>query len=166
MKTARRELRATIDEVLDVVSLVETSVKLRPRLGQFLIWQNLDTQNKELIRIYLSSRVETNLCYEGLVVRLVATFEEYLRKLVRNAIKELNSRNLDYEGIQDGLRLHNRHAVGNALSSVFSPSDIEQFNFDQLCDEIGTCIPGRKVILSADAIASIKGSISVERLEK
>lgn len=162
------QLKASLSDIRRSCILVERAVELRPRLEQYLKNRNLiQAADNKLIQDFIGAECDITNTIEGLVVRLVASFETFLRQLIRDGVRILNDAALTYDSLDESLKNHDRYLVGIALTKISKQVDRWPINFDQLCFEIGTCAPGAsKVILSAEAFAIGVGGITVEHIEK
>ncbi|HUT59031.1 MAG TPA: hypothetical protein VNA25_14375 [Phycisphaerae bacterium] len=158
--------QAAVGEVLLNVEFIESAATLRPRLGGYLAWNTVDEDAKKLLRSFMGARCDASTSYEGLFVRLVGAFEEFMRRIVRDAVVAINDSKATFERIREGLRNRNRNCVGQALTTVFEPVDFHRLDFDRLCRELGTCVPEAEgVTLSADAFGIAVRGIAADRIE-
>lgn len=86
---ALRELTAGIDEITASASFVEIAESVRPRFGRLVAWDQVQGEERTLSRRFMKSECNTRPIYEGLIVRLVASFEWFLRRSVRDLIHDL-----------------------------------------------------------------------------
>lgn len=166
MKTSRRIFFTGLDEVEANLSFIESAATLRPRLNQFVRWETIGEPNSELVKSFTKNENNASVICEGLLVRALACFEEFLRKLIHGTISELNKKKLPFDSLSENIRLSNRFSAGIALSTIRHGNDVVEFDFDRICQELGTCLPGATATLSADAVSYFRGGVSQERLEK
>ncbi|HUT57455.1 MAG TPA: hypothetical protein VNA25_06350 [Phycisphaerae bacterium] len=160
------EFRAAAGEIAANATFLDRAASLRPRVGRYLAWDGLVGEDKALVQQFMNSGCSISVCYEGLFVRLVASFEGFVRRAVKDAVLSLNESKICFAKLEEGIRNRNRHCVGRALATVYEPMDFLQLDFDRLCLEVGTCVPNAtSVTLSADAFAMAVGSASVDRIE-
>lgn len=155
------EFRACVDVVRLSDEFLHLARQLRPRLGQFIRWEAVKQTEQPLIQKFLGSEPENEITSQGLVIRLCAAFETFLKQLVRDSVRQLNSKRQKFNDIDPRLVLANRHFSGVVLSRVKYPDGVTVYDYDQICRDLGTCEPKGTPTLIAESFA-----ISVESMSK
>ncbi len=163
---ALTELKAALDEIGIAAAFVAKAIEVQPRLGRMLQWDGLSAPDKHMAQAFMDHEQGRHPIYEGLIARSVATFEWFLRRCVRDTVRHVNEKQLEFDRVSLHLRDRNRHCAGRALTTIYTPSDSLNIDFDALCRELGTCVPGSQpVSLSADVFAAAVSGMSVDRME-
>ncbi len=153
------EFQTAIDLMLSMSLFVEVATQLRPRLGRQVNWQSLDDAEKLLVQSFIKMEPTLALSEEGTTLRICAQFENFLRRIIRDAALEISLRKVKAEGLKPPLLAKNRHFAGMLLSKVLYSDGVTR-DYDRLCREIGTCTPGSVVTLSGESLAESLENIS------
>lgn len=161
------ELQASVDEIRSHVRFAAIAIRLRPRLRSAIVWDGMDSELQTIVKLFLTNQCQSSVSLEGLLVRLVAAFEAFVRRIVRDSIIFINSQSVPYDQLDITFRKRNRRNAGNALRTIMDPSEHFNLDFDTLCAELGTCVPeSRAARLSGEAFSMMVGNIRAESIEK
>jgi len=96
----------------------------------------------------------------GLYVRVIASFERYLRRRIEAVVDELSMHGNAFEAIPEFIRNRNIALTGRLLSSIDEPKDHLAFNYDALVANLASCTVGSKSfrLNSAAFSAAVVGS--------
>jgi hypothetical protein len=139
MGQAFQEFNLRLIELRNDLSLLESAFELRPRINQVLDFQKkggvLDLARKfgETVGNQPAS------FYGPMLVRLVASFERFLRLLVRETVEEWAKRASRFDELPEGLA--ERHLVlsGRVLAASDSPREHFDLDLVLIVDNLATC---------------------------
>jgi hypothetical protein len=139
MGQAFQEFNLRLIELRNDLSLLESAFELRPRINQVLDFQKrggvLDLAQKfgETVGSQPAS------FYGPMLVRLLASFERFLRLLVRETVEEWAKRASRFDQLPEGLA--ERHVVlsGRILASSDSPREHLDLDLMSIIDNLATC---------------------------
>jgi hypothetical protein len=136
------DLRTRITEIEADCEFVALAAKLRPRIGEAIKW-DASTDVVSLVRQFMdvkSSRTEG--IYGPLLVRLLAAFERFLRRLVAQSVEKRASAVTIFDLLPEHLRKRNLVLTGRVLASVESPRDYLALDSEFLIDNLASCKHG------------------------
>jgi hypothetical protein len=106
---------------------------------------------------------EMQLLLNSFYVTLVAGFEEFLRAFIRELAGQIADGKPKFVEISDVLRRTNIRESARLLRRMDDPPDYFQFNEDDLCRGIGSCVPGSKAIeLNPHALSEVESLIKMK----
>ena len=167
LANAVKEFELALDDLASNFEFVRLSAaRLRPRLADMLNWKIMDVDAKALATKFLKQgAAQENILYRGLVISLAGAFEQFVRRILRDAVLNVNKSELPFDDLNDGLRRQNAYRTGIALQTIFEPLDHLELDYELLSKNIGTCwIGSKKPVLNADAFGIFLSVISPEKL--
>jgi RiboL-PSP-HEPN len=142
MPTPLADLLSRLDDIEADVNFADLASSLRPRIGDALNW-NVGNDTLKLAVAFMKSkdsRIE-GVC-GALFVRVVATFERYLRRLVESGVDDIARRASGFDAVPPNIQKKNLMYTGRVLSGIESPKDYQVFNYEGLVDNLATCKTG------------------------
>jgi hypothetical protein len=103
MSAALQELKGRLDEIKVDLAFVALAFQLRPRIGPVV---RLQPRNEivDLVTKFMDAKtVRPDGIYGFLIVRILASLERYVRKLVAQAVVNKNKLAPSYDSIRDSL---------------------------------------------------------------
>jgi len=156
-------LIAQFDELLHRLEHARQSVKLKASINVLTNWSSPKKFEKDLLRTYLDLESPSDRSLlNGLYIVAIASFEEYLRQTLINAIqlKLQRSRNFSdqkIELIRRNIRSTSRFILDNESESDYS-------KIYEACKRLGTCIPeSTNLQINESAIAIITKIADLEK---
>lgn len=167
MSRALEVFFARIEELEADIAFVAVSSALRPRLSEIINWQG-SPEVVNLARKFVAAKdARPENVYAALLVRMLAEFERYLRKLVGSAVERTNTRAKLFEEISEILRVRHILLTGRALSSIGSPREHVVFNYDELAANLASCKAGNSEFrLNSAAFSAVVTGASPAVLEQ
>jgi hypothetical protein len=167
MAAPLHELQARVKDLDSDVTFVALATQLRPRVANVIDWASAG-EELELVRRFMneaSTRPEG--VYGPLLVRLLATFERFLRMLVVEIVEGRISAASGYDGLPVELKEQNVILTGRALATLASPRDYMTLDIQALIKNLATCVPGSVSFrLNAEAFAATITGASPDVMEK
>ncbi len=150
-----KEFGLALDELAEDLEFLRLSSRLRPRLGALLNWQAVDGDAAQLAKGFMNLKtVELSPLYRGMIAVLSGTFEQLVRRVVQEAVLQINNDVDVFDKLPDGIKVHNLFFSGRALCAVREPPDHVTIDHYLLVRSLATCTPGaQKFVLNADAFA-------------
>jgi hypothetical protein len=142
LKPPREELTILIGEIATDADFVAVAAQLRPRLNGLVRWDGMGNEERAIVQSFLrikESRPEG--IYGPLLVRLLASFERYLRTLIVWTVEQRNVAARKYEDLSSTLANRHRVLTGRVLASAELPDHLV-FDIPMLIDNLATCKPG------------------------
>ena len=166
-ESLENNLDAYLQELTDCIDFVATSSTLRPRLAPYVTW-NAENLPKLLITNFLgTSNAKEQVIYRALYVSGHAAYEQFSRELLVAAADYISANIGPYDSLWDEIKKEHVFRTGQAMETIHQPLEHYEFDYHQLCTNIGGCIPGRPTFrLNSDALALIRGALTPENLEK
>jgi hypothetical protein len=163
---ALQEFYLTVDEVRDTVTFVRAAEQLRPRLGKLLVWEKIDTAGKRLITDFISQKdVDSAPLYRGLLIVLAGALEQFVRRLIRDAVIRINESTSRYDELPYALKQQNIYRTGQTLQTIMQPLDHLDIDYEGVGKNIGSCVTGAATFtLNADAFTAIMASVTPKHL--
>lgn len=163
-----REFNAILDELDTSVTFLRAAVRLRPRLNDWLRWETMEADAREMATGYISQKsFEPSAFYRGAIIVLSGALEQLVRRLVQEYITRLNESTKDYDSLSEVIKRQNTLRTGHALTTVIEPVDHLELDYSLLAKNIGTCIPGvTEFVLNASAFALFLPTINPRHLEE
>jgi hypothetical protein len=158
MSSALEELKSRLTEIQDDFTFVALAVRLRPRMGEIVNWQQKG-EVLELARTFMSSRSSNpEGVYGPLLVRLIAALERYLRMLVIYAVDHHVKHFKKFDDLPQKLNSQNQLLTARMIISTNdSPRDHIVVNTDSLIENLASCKRGN----TAFQLNSIAFSVAV-----
>ena len=159
MPTALQELNARLDDLSADIHFVAAAAVLRPRLP--VDW-TAAPEAVALAQSFLNQKSSNpERILSGILVRLVAAFERFMRQLVEASVQIVADKTKSYESLSQALSLRNLFLTGRVLASASEPRDHISYNYFQLVENLQTCAPGSaNVKLNGAAFAAVVTSVS------
>ena len=163
---ALRDLEMTLAEIRTTLLFVRSAAHVRPRLGSLVTWTSLDEESRLILRDYMEHKdFQPDFTYRGLYVLIYGTFEEFVRRMLRDAVIAKSNAVQSYDDLDQDLARQNVHRTGQALATIDEPPSYMKLNYDLLCANIGTCRVGStSFTLNADAFALFFTNLSPKQL--
>jgi hypothetical protein len=164
---AVREFNLALDELDGGLAFLRASSRLRPRLHGFLNWSALEGEAKRLVTDFLNQKnVELESQYRGMAVVLSGAFEQFVRRIVQDAVVVINERATGFDDVAESIRVQNIYRSGRALSTVTEPLDHLIVDYHAVAKSLATCFPGAKEFtLNAEAFSLFVSSLTPKRLD-
>ena len=167
MATALDELNTRISELKADVTFVTLATQLRPRIGDAVQWQGV-AEVLDLVRQFMnakSSRPEA--IYGPLLVRLLASFERYMRVLVVQCIEKRVAGAPTYDELSGTLAKRNVILTGRILATSDAPRDHLTLDIESLISNLASCKRGSGSFrLNAQAFSATVTGASPSVIEK
>jgi hypothetical protein len=142
MSQALNEFNLRLADLENDLSLLEYAFELRPRIKQVL---DPSKQGAVLDLAMKFGNLEGNQpesFYGPMLIRLVASFERYLRLLMRDAVEGWAKRAKTFDQLPDGLGDRNLVLSGRLIGNSDSPRDHLSVDLFTLVDNLPTCRNG------------------------
>lgn len=157
MESALEDLFRQFDDIEGSAKFSQDSAMLRPRLNQFVTWPIGPEHNsvRELMsRFFDAKEVRVEVVYGALFVRVVACFENFVRRLLQEGLQRMIE-GRTYDEVRDSLGKHNIRLTGRAMATIFEPSDHLKLDFQRLIDNLASCKSGTDTYqLNTDVFAA------------
>jgi len=162
------ELDVLLDEVRTSLQFTEEASRLRPRLNDILRWETVDGETRLACQRFMElNKFRPETVYAGLYVRLYGGLEQFIRRVLRDVIVEIDSLVEKYDELDVKIQQQNIRRTGDALATILQPPDHFPVNYESLCVNIGSCRDGATTFaLNADAFALHYSNITSSQLEK
>lgn len=142
LDTALAKFVGAAEEIRQTASSIEQASQLRPRIPKYFIArQEHQASASELLNRLSGTEINVSTCLQGLLVRLTASFEDFIRSLIRISARKISQTKPDFADFDASVRDKNRRAAGRLLAKIFDPPKHMSVNFDYVCKELGTCSP-------------------------
>jgi hypothetical protein len=163
-----KEFDAALDDLQVSLEFADASSKLRPRLGEFLNRAVMRAEANALVdRFFKHAAAEPTPFYRGIVIILGGAFEQFIRGLLHDAVLSVRRSVKKYDALGEHIKKENMRRTGQALDSIFEPLDHFDFDYYELCKNIGTCIPGsEEFMLNANVFSIYVSNLTPEHLTK
>jgi hypothetical protein len=155
MSAALQDLNARLHEIEVDLGFVALALLLRPRVGDVLRME-VGGEVIGLVKQFMSARsVRPEGLYGALLVRLLASLERYVRKLIGQAVASKSKAAPSYESIRDSLGKRNIALTSRLLAGIDSPSDHLSVDFTELIRNLASCTnDDGAFLLNADAFSA------------
>ena len=165
---ALRELEVTLSEIQTTLQFVRSAAHVRPRLGSLVAWNSLTNESKLFLRDFMGHKdFQTDFTYRGLYVLIYGAFEQFVRRILRDAVTTISNAVQVYDELNQDLATQNIRRTGQALATIGQQPSYMNLNYDLLCANIGTCRQGsNSFTLNSDAFALFFNNLSPEQLEE
>ncbi len=161
------ELGARLDDLEADLAFVTLAVRLRPRLGEVIVWDPPSDAASLATRFIAAKSSRPEGLYGPLLVKLLAAFERYVRQLVDKVVGGMNASAKSYDDLTSTLCMRHTQLTGRALATIASPLDHLVFNYEDLASNLASCKRGStSFTLNAAAFAALVTSGSPDVLEK
>ena len=163
-----KELSAKLEGVVSVCRFMDDSLRVRPRLGKMLNWENLDQAEQELATSFISTRdVNDQIFYSSLYILSYGVLEAFIRKVVERAVEVISKCDSKFEELPVQLQNENIFRTGVALQSIRKPSDYYKIEYYKLVDNLGTCVRGNdNFILNCEVFSFNHGVLTPDNIDK
>lgn len=132
-----------LDELLAIVNNNESTNRLRQFLNSALNWDALRDDQRDVVRNFFKSKVPSNSTVNNsLYLSAVASFESFLVNNIVAVIYSINISGKKFETLNPALIKNHIDLTGRILSTINSPPDHINVDFDKLCRQIATCYAG------------------------
>jgi hypothetical protein len=161
------ELYAQIEELGVDLEFFRLATQLRPRIGSVVKWEAAP-ETLDLVRRFMKAVPRPESIYGPLLVRLMASFERYLRQLVSLAVDGHTSAAKHYDKLPATLTSRNLVLTGRLLSTLDSPRDYLAVDVELLLENLASCRRGYSGAfrLNAQAFSAAVAGVSPENVEK
>jgi RiboL-PSP-HEPN len=167
MELALREFETRTQQLLADIQFLERSFELRPRIFEVLNYQGTGDMVKIATEFGSSSGADPALFCGPLLVRLIGSFERFLRMTLRDAIDAWSKKAKTFSELPDGISDRNLVLTGRLLSSIDTPRDHLKFDVISLIDNLVTCRDaGGSYQLNSLAFMDLVSGITPEVVEK
>lgn len=167
MSQALNEFSLRLDELRNDLSLLEHTFELRPRIYQVLDFEKRgDALN--LARAFGDITGNQPATLSGpMLVRLVASFERYLRKLMMETVESWAKKANGFDHLPEGLADRNLVLSGRFIASSDSPRDHLSIDLVALIDNLVTCRKGSTTFkLNSSVFMDLIYGVTPEVIEK
>jgi hypothetical protein len=139
---ALEEFSLRLIELRNDLLLLESAFELRPRINQVLDFQK-QGEVLDLARKFGSTVGNQPASFYGpMLVRLVASFERFLRFLVRETVEAWVKKAAGFDHLPEGLAQRHLVLSGRVLASSDSPREHIDIDLVTLIDNLATCRGG------------------------
>lgn len=157
LQVALVPLRTQLDETVDVLKYLSVSIRMRAALGKALHWQIIDDPTRNLASDFMSFRsINTNVIYNGLYTAAMAAFEDFLRNILKAAVRIKVEQAESFKDI--GEKAINRHFrdSGRILIRVHDQPEYLHVDLYEIARRLGTCnLESNNFELNDDALTNI-----------
>lgn len=163
---AVKEFHLALDELEANLAFLQASSKLRPRLNGFLNWQVIQGDAKALVTEFLNQKsVELSAQYRGMLVVLSGALEQFVRRVIHEAVMTINSNAKNYDHLSEKLRTQNVFRTGRALTTIREPPDHVVVDYHGLAKQLATCVAGASTFtLNPEAFTLFISAVSPRHL--
>lgn len=167
MTAAFNELKARLDDLESDLEFMSLSLRLRPRVGEVLNW-TAGGEALDLAREYMNAKgVRAEALFSALVVRLAASLERYVRKLIHEVVDQQASRAKTFDDVSPHIRSRNVVLTGSLLAFSESPREHLSIRLDELIQNLATCRTGNDSFrLNASAFGAAVSGCGPPSIEK
>jgi hypothetical protein len=167
LKSALTEFITALDDLEGNLQFIRAAKHLRPRLGPMLKWNELRGDARQLAAKFMKQKeVDDTFLYRGMLVILSGALEQFVRRILRDAIVAINEATRHYDDLDEVIGRQNTLRTAQALQTIFEPLDHLTFDYELLCKNLGTCLRGSEgFALNADAFTIYVSSIAPAHLE-
>lgn len=145
MSHALNEFNLRLTDFENDLSFLEYAFELRPRIKQVLDPSKQGAVLDLAIKFGDLEGNQPESFYGPMLIRLVASFERYLRLLMRDAVEGWSTRAKTFDQLPDGLGDRNLVLSGRLIGNSDSPRDHLNFDLFMLVDNLPTCRNGSAV---------------------
>ena len=142
MGLALKEFEIRAELLLADIQFLERSFQLRPRIFEILNYEGTADMVKMATEFGETSGADPSLFCGPLLVRLIGSFERFLRMVLRDAIESWSKRARNFSELPDGLGDRNLVLTGRLISSIDAPRDYLKIDAISLIDNLVTCRDG------------------------
>jgi hypothetical protein len=143
---AVKQLQASIAETKSLLAFLKSANHFRPRAAEVLNyqdWDDMDTQVKALATEYMNQKdYNIEVAFNGLMVSLSSSFEQFVRRLIRESVGEICRRAQRYDNLQEKVRRQHLLRSGHALATIMEPPVEAGYDYDLICKNLGNCYAG------------------------
>jgi hypothetical protein len=167
MGLALREFETRAEQLRADIQFLERSFELRPRIFEILNYDGTADMVKMATEFGSTSGADPALFCGPLLVRLIGSFERFLRMTLRDAIDAWSKKAKTFAELPDGLGDRNLVLTARLLSSVDTPRDHLKIDVISLIDNLVTCRDGgASYQLNSSAFMDLISGITAEVVEK
>lgn len=150
-----KEFELALDEIAESLRFAGAAAKLRPRLSPVLNRDVIYQELQQLIDEFINSKNTDLACnYRGLIVVISGAFEQLVRRLIEDAVRQINSASKSFDQVPEGIKHQNIYFTGRALSAIRDPLDHVSIDYLTFARQLGSCEPAaQKFVLNAEAFA-------------
>jgi hypothetical protein len=162
------ELNAQIEELRVDLAFVALAARLRPRIGDVVQWK-ASGDALELVRRFMKTKpTGPEGIYGPLLVRLMASFERYLRRLIAWALDKHTAAAGRYDRLPPALAARNLILTGKLLATLDSPRDYLAVDVELLLENLASCRRENAggFRLNGQAFSAVVAGVSPENVEK
>lgn len=142
MSSPLEDLRIRLGELRDDLAFVTTASQLRPRLAEALQWGG-PTGTVQLAQRFMNAKeARPEGIYGPLLIRLMASFERYLRLLIVESLEHHASTAKTFDELPRKLTNRNLILTGRILANLETPRDYLSFNVEELIANLASCKAG------------------------
>jgi hypothetical protein len=142
MSQALEELSLRLVELKNDLSLLEYAFELRPRINQVLDFEKRG-EVLELARKFGALAGNQPASFYGpMLIRLVASFERYLRSLMRETVEAWVKKAKTFDQLPEGLGERNLILSGRFIANSDFPREHLSIDLVALVDNLATCRTG------------------------
>lgn len=170
-KKAEDAFRRSVGDFRNLLAFLKVANYLRPKLGEVLNWNDwttLDEHSKDLATQFMGQKdYNLEVGYNGMIVSIAASFEEFVRQLIREAVVEICRRVKTYQKLKKRFQELHLVSTGHALASLHNPPIESTYNYEKMCQNLGNCYSGTtSLTLNEDVFHSKLPGMNKESLDK
>jgi hypothetical protein len=147
-RDAEKEFLTAVNEVRNLLSFMKAASAARSTIGQLLDranWSSFEQYPKSLAENFIAQKdYNLEVGFSGMVISLASSFEEFVRRLIREGIAELCKKVMSYDKLKARLRQQHLVSSGYALISLFDPPVESNYDYELICQNLGNCHSGSK----------------------
>jgi hypothetical protein len=166
MPAPLEELNTRISELKADLNFFALATQLRPRIGDAVQWQ-APVAVLQLVRQFMGAKTSRpEGVYGPLLVRLLASFERYVRMLVVQSVEQRVSGFNSFEEIPESLINRNLILTGRILAAVGAPRDHLTLDIERLIANLATCKKGGVFQFNSQAFSATVTAASPAVIDK
>ncbi len=139
-ENALQQFLGKLSEVREYTDFVAASSSMRPLLSSAVDRNKLYGDGPAIMQAYFAAKCDSvKLSCNAAIIAVGSSFEEFIRRLLRDAINWINDSKRARGDIDEHLMNHNIVISGKVLATLFEPPADFAFDYDTLCVNLGTC---------------------------
>lgn len=167
MGLALKEFETRAEQLRADVQFLERSFEIRPRIFEILNYEGTADMVRMATEFGSTSGADPALFCGPLLVRLIGSFERFLRMTLRDAIEAWSLKAKKFSELPDGIGDRNLVLTGRLLSNIDAPRDHLRIDVISLIDNLVTCRDGGgSYQLNSLAFMDLISGITPEVVEK
>lgn len=165
---AVQQFLGTLSEVREYTDFVAASSSMRPFINSAVDRGKLYGDAPAIMNTYFAAKCDSiKLSCNAAIIAVGSSFEEFVRRLLRDAVNWINESSRPYAHLDAHLVNHNIVVSGKALATLFEPPVEFEFDYPSLCVNLGTCgKDATAVVLNSDAFTFGITGVNVNGIDR